>query len=295
MNGKRWFSEANITKFLFIAPAFLIVALFMICPALLGFYYSLTDWNGITKQIDFIGLRNFLEMFQDRVFYIALKNSLIYMVVVVMIQHIISLALAVLIERGVKGRSFYTAILFIPCLLSSIVIGLVFSFILSPINGSLNTLLQTLKFRTFDWLGDPKLALYAIIATSIWQYIGYSMVIYIAGLQNVSNELIEAGEIDGANSWQKFCFIEFPGIAPAFTINTVLSVIGSLKAFEIVYAMTGGGPGNATEIIATYVYNIGFTSSRMGYGTAVSLILFILISLISFLQVKVLKAREAEG
>lgn len=295
MNDKKWFSEANITKFLFIAPAFLIVALFMICPALLGFYYSLTDWNGITKQIDFIGLRNFLEMFQDRVFYIALKNSLIYMVVVVMIQHIISLALAVLIERGVKGRSFYTAILFIPCLLSSIVIGLVFSFILSPINGSLNTLLQTLKFRTFDWLGDPKLALYAIIATSIWQYIGYSMVIYIAGLQNVSNELIEAGEIDGANSWQKFCFIEFPGIAPAFTINTVLSVIGSLKAFEIVYAMTGGGPGNATEIIATYVYNIGFTSSRMGYGTAVSLILFILISLISFLQVKVLKAREAEG
>lgn len=294
MNSKSWFSENNITKFIFLAPASILVALFMIYPAALGFYFSLTDWNGITKQIDLIGLRNFKEMFQDRVFYIALKNSFIYMVLVVFFQHIISLTLAVLIERGIKGRNFYSAILFIPCLLSTLVIGLVFSFILSPINGSLNIFLGFFGLKSQDWLGNPQIALYSIIATSIWQYIGYSMVIYMAGLQNVSHELVEAGDIDGTNAWQKFRYIEFPSIAPAFTINTVLSVIGSLKAFEIVYAMTGGGPGNATEIVATYVYNVGFTSSRMGYGTAVSLMLFVLIIIISFFQVKILRAREVE-
>lgn len=288
--------EKSITKIIFLLPAVLIVGLFMFYPAFSGFYLSFTDWNGITKKIDFIGVSNFIEMFQDRVFYSSAKNTIIYCLVTVIVQHVIALSLAIVIDKGLKGSGFYKAVLFIPCLLSTIVTGMVFSLIFSPINGSFNSILESigLKSLTRDWLGDGNIVLYVIIATGIWQWIGYAMVIYIAGLQTIPHDLIEASNIDGANTWKKFVHIEFPCIAPAFTINTVLSVIGSLKAFEIVYAMTGGGPANASEVIATYVYNVGFTSSRMGYGTAVSLFLFIMIVAVSFIQAKILRSREVE-
>jgi raffinose/stachyose/melibiose transport system permease protein len=290
------FNEKNITKTIFLLPGVLIVFIFMFYPAISGFYLSLTDWNGVGDKIDFIGIRNFVEMFKDPVFVIAVKNTFKYCIITVIFQHAISLALAVIIDRGIKWATAYKAILFIPCLLSTIVTGMVFSLIFSPINGSFNFLLKAigLKFLQNDWLGNPKLVLYVIIATSIWQYIGYSMVIYLAGLQTIPKDHIEAGNIDGTNAWQRFRYIEFPGIAPAFTINTVLSVIGSLKAFEIVYSMSGGGPANSSEVIATYVYSSGFTSGRMGYGTAVSLFLFVMVVIISLLQTKILGAREAD-
>ncbi|HEY8400769.1 MAG TPA: sugar ABC transporter permease [Cytophagaceae bacterium] len=288
--------ERKITKVIFLLPAILIVGLFMFYPALSGFYLSFTDWNGITKTIDYIGVRNFLEMFQDRVFYSSVKNTIIYCLLTVIIQHTIALSLAVVIDKGLKGSEFYKVVLFIPCLLSTIVTGMIFSLIFSPINGSFNAILESigLKSLTRDWLGDGNIVLYVVIATGIWQWIGYAMVIYIAGLQTIPQDLIEASDIDGANAWKKFIHVEFPCIAPAFTINTVLSVIGSLKSFELVYSMTGGGPGNASEVIATYIYKVGFTSSRMGYGTAVSLFLFIMIVAVSFIQTKLLRSREVE-
>lgn len=296
MKELKLFNEKNITKFLFLLPGMVIVSIFMFYPAVMGFYLSLTDWNGISKKVDFIGLRNFIEMFHDPVFYIAVKNSVVYCLLTVIIQHVLALALAVIIDRGIKGSSAYKTILFVPSLLSTIVTGMIFSLIFSSINGSFNIFLEKigLKALRMDWLGNPKVALYVIIATGIWQYVGYSMVIYIAGLQTVPSEIVESACIDGTNPWQQFIYIEFPCIAPSFTINTVLSVIGSLKAFEIIYSMTGGGPGNSTEVIASYVYNVGFTSSRLGYGTAVSLFLFIMVVVVSLVQTKFLNAREVD-
>lgn len=287
--------EKTINKFVFIFPSFLIVTLFITYPFLSGLNLAFSDWNGMSKNIHYIGLDNFKEIFTDSVFYLALKNTIIFTVLVTVIQHIISLSIAVFIDKQMKGAEFYKTILFIPALLSTVIIGLVFSTILSPINGTLNSFLAAIGFDSLsntDWLGNPNISLYAVIFTNIWQYIGYSMVIYLAGLQAVSSEIIEASKIDGANSWQVFRHIEFPSIAPSFTINTVLSVVGCLKAFEIIFVMTGGGPGNATELIGTYIYNRGFTGSRFGYGTAVSLVLFIFIVAVSFIQVKVLRRRE---
>ncbi|MHB8063365.1 MAG: carbohydrate ABC transporter permease [Ruminiclostridium sp.] len=293
--GRKILSERNITKILFLIPAVAICSIFMIIPGIMEFFLSLTDWNGISAKYNFIGLRNFKQIFEDRVFYLAIRNTLIYSFLVVILQHTISLALAVMINRGLKGERFYKTILFMPCLLSTIVVSLAFNFIYNPINGQLNFLFKSLGLASIgqtNWLGNPRIALFSIIAVSVWQYVGYCMVIYLAGLKGIQKEIIEAAKVDGANDWHMFRHIEFPSIAPAFTINTVLSIIGTLKAFEVVYAMTGGGPGNATDVIATYVYKVGFTSGRMGYGTAVSLILFLMIVVISFIQVKILKARE---
>ena len=289
--------EKTVGKLVFILPSFLIVTLFITYPFLSGLHLAFTDWDGISKDMRNVGLDNFKELFSDGVFYLSLKNTAIFTVLVTALQHIISLVIAVLIDKKMRGSEFYKAVLFIPCLLSTVVIGAVFGTILNPINGTLNKGLAFLGFETLsqaDWLGDPRLSLYVVIMANVWQWIGYSMVIYLAGLQSVSAELVEASRIDGANAWQGFKNIEFPSIAPAFTINTVLSVVGCLKAFEIIFVMTGGGPGNATEIIGTYIYNKGFTSSRFGYGTAVSLVLFIFIIIVSFIQVKMLRAREED-
>ncbi len=291
------FNERNITKTIFLAPAVAVCLVFMVVPGIMEFYLSLTDWNGISSVYNYIGFRNFRQIFDDRVFYLALRNTLIYSFLVVLLQHTFSLAMAVIINRGVKGQRFYKTVLFIPCLLSSIVVGLAFNFIYNPINGQLNFMLGKLGLVSLaktNWLGDPKIALFSIIFVSVWQFVGYCMIIYMAGLKGIPKEIIEAAGVDGAGNWHMFRHIEFPSIAPAFTINTVLSIIGTLKAFEVVYAMTGGGPGNATDVIATYIYKVGFSSSRMGYGTAVSLILFLMIVVISFIQVKILKARENE-
>ncbi len=293
--GRKILNERNITKVLFLIPAVTICSIFMIIPGIMEFFLSLTDWNGISAKYSFIGLRNFKQIFEDRVFYMAIRNTLIYSFFVVILQHTFSLSLAVIMNRGLKGERFYKTILFLPCLLSTIVVSLAFNFIYNPINGQLNFLFKSLGLTSLaqtNWLGDPKIALFSIIAVSVWQFVGYCMVIYLAGLKGIPKEIIEAGKVDGANDWHMFRHIEFPSIAPAFTINTVLSIIGTLKAFEVVYAMTGGGPGNATDVIATYVYKVGFTSGRMGYGTAVSLILFLMIVVIAFVQVKILKARE---
>ncbi len=291
------FNERNITKTIFLAPAVAVCLVFMVVPGIMEFYLSLTDWNGISSVYNYIGFRNFRQIFDDRVFYLALRNTLIYSFLVVLLQHTFSLAMAVIINRGIKGQRFYKTVLFIPCLLSSIVVGLAFNFIYNPINGQLNFMLGKLGLVSLaktNWLGDPKIALFSIIFVSVWQFVGYCMSIYMAGLKGIPKEIIEAAGVDGAGNWHMFRHIEFPSIAPAFTINTVLSIIGTLKAFEVVYAMTGGGPGNATDVIATYIYKVGFSSSRMGYGTAVSLILFLMIVVISFIQVKILKARENE-
>lgn len=293
---RRALQEKQMTIALFMLPAILLVGIFMFYPAIYGFYLSFTNWNGVTTSYKFIGFRNFIEMFQDDIFYLALKNTAIYCVATILFQHLISLSLAVFLHRGLKGSKLYKSIFFIPSLLSTAVVAVVFTVIFNPVSGGLNELLQYIGLSALaqDWLGNPKIALYSIIFTNVWQYFGYSMVIYIAGLNTIPKDLEEAAVIDGANGWQKFLFIDFPSIAPAFTINTVLSMIGSLKAFENVYAMTGGGPINSTEVIATYLYDFGITANRLGYGSAVSLVMFILIVIISIMQTKLLRAREVE-
>jgi len=279
----------------FLAPSLLLTAVFLFFPAILEVYFSFTDWDGISSSVGFVGFRNFRLMLQDDVFALALRNTVVFCLSTVVLQHLLSLCFAVLIHRKVYFGNLHKALLFVPSILSTVVVSLAFSFILNPISGHWHELFSSFGFDSLskiNWLGDPSYGMAALVFVSVWQYTGYCMVIYMAALADIPKEMLEAGSIDGTNGWQQFWFIEFPSIAPAFTINTVLSVIGNLKAFELVFALTGGGPGNSTEVIATYIYRVGFTSGRMGYGTAVSLVLFIMISAISFIQIKLLRSRE---
>ena len=198
-------------------------------------------------------------------------------------------------DKKFKGRNFFRAVFYLPSVLSALVVGYAWSFIFNPTMGALNILFDKigLDFLMQDWLGDARLALYSIIFVIVWQFAGYSMVIYIAGLQNIPLDLYEAADIDGVSPWQRFKYITFPLLAPAVTINILLTMISTLKTFDHIFVMTKGGPGYATEVISTLLYRESFTNNNMGYGSAISVILFLLITSISLIMLKYLRGREA--
>jgi len=184
----------------------------------------------------------------------------------------------------------------IPPLLSSIALGSIWKYMYAP-NGAINIVLTSvgLASLTQNWLGDPKLALYSLIATNTWKWVGVSMIIYLAGLQAIPEDINEAASIDGVSVWQRFRHITFPLIAPAFTINIVLSMIGSLKVFDIIYIMTQGGPGRATESLTTYIFGRAFDANKFGYGTAVAMVMFAIILVLSLIQLRFLSGREVRA
>jgi raffinose/stachyose/melibiose transport system permease protein len=280
---------------LFLAPAIFIVFIFFILPVIGGFIFSFTDWNGLSKQVNFIELKNFITLFtNDEKFYWALVHTLIFSLFITVFQNIFGLMLALFLDKKFKGRNFFRAVFYMPAVLSQLAVGYSWSFILHPTMGALNILLKNigLGILAVDWLGDAKRALFTIIFVAIWQFAGYSMVIYIAGLQNIPVELTEAGEVDGVGKWQKFIYITFPLLAPAVTINVLITMISTLKSFDLIYVMTKGGPGYATEVISTLIYREAFTDNNFGYGSAISVALFILITSFSFILLKYLRGRE---
>ncbi len=278
-------------------PAFLIYLLFQFYPAVSGFYYGLTDWNGFSPKMNFVGLDNIKEIVNDPLIFKSIKNTIIFTVLVVVLQNGLALFFVVLLNQKLKGIAFFRGIFFIPVLVSTVVVGYVWSTIFNPVIGSWNVFFNAIGLHSIaelDLLGNPNTALYAIVFVMIWQYIGYSMVIYLAGLQNISKDLYEASEIDGANRWKKFRHVTFPLIAPALTINLILSTIGCLKQFDHVFVLTGGGPGDASQVIGTAIYTVAFSNNRYGYGVALSMLLFISIAIISLFQHWYLKRRELE-
>ena len=296
MNMKRKRELGNrIEAYFFILPAFLVFTIVIVLSALLGFAYSFTDWNGLTTQINFIGLANFQRMFSDKLLVIAVKNTVLITLFNVVLQNVIALLMAVFLDKKLFGRNFFRTLFFIPSLLSTVIVGFMWVYILNPVVGSLPFLFKALGLQSFgriDFLGNPQLAIYTIIGTLIWQYSGYKMVIYLSGLQSIPNELYEASDIDGVNPWQRFFKITFPLIAPSVTINVFLTLVNTLKLFEHVYIMTNGGPGNATETVATMIYNVAFSAQQMGYGTAVSSVLFLAILAVAVIQVKYMRNKE---
>jgi len=282
---------------MFVLPALGVYSLFYAYPILSGFYYSLTNWNGFGDVPRFNGLDNYVELFHDELIRIAIKNNVILSVVVIVFQNILALAFAILLNQKIKGRTLFRAIIFVPALLSSAVIGYIWEYIYSPLQGVLHSMFSALGFHTLadiNWLGDPTYALFSICAVVIWQFTGYSMVIYIAGLQTIPNDLYEAAEIDGAGAWHKFSKVTIPLLASAFTINLMIPLIGCLKMFDQVYLLTQGGPAHQTEVFGTLIYTIAFKSQRLGYGTALAMVLTVIIIIVSYIQYQILSKREVE-
>jgi ABC-type sugar transport system permease subunit len=250
----------------------------VVWPLLSSFAYSATDWNGFGATFTFVGLSNFQALPSDPLFVGAMRNTLLWTLAAVVLPNGMGFILAVALERGVRGSHFFKSVFYLPVCLSSVVVGQIWIWIYRPDWGALNAVLGALGFPQGQraWLAEPGTALFAIIAAWSWQQTGLSMVIYLSGLTSVPQDLIEAAALDGASYWSRLRHVVVPMLTPATIVVVALSVINSLKGFDIVYIMTGGGPFHASDTLAILMYDESFKRYRMGYGAAISVVLFLI-------------------
>lgn len=255
---------------LFVLPALLIFAAFVIIPLIITGFYSLFDYNGI-GEMDFKGIRNYIQLFtEDSYFPNSIKNSLILAGASIFIQLPISFILALVLSRGVKGEKFFRSIYFIPVVISSMVIGQLWMKIFKSDYGLLNIIIRALGKKDFEysWLSNPGTAFFTTLVPAIWQYIGYHMLIFYAGIKSIPTDYYEAAQIDGASKFKTTFKITIPLLSPVIKTCLIFSLTGSLRAFDLIYVMTGGGPNHASEVPATLMYNNLFRRGLYGYGSA---------------------------
>lgn len=273
---------------IFLLPTIILYLLIMIYPLLDTIYLSLHSWNGIGDKT-FVGLSNFTEMSSDSIFWIAIKNNLLWIVLSVINPMFIGLIIAVLLSNISRGLKIYSAIYFIPVVLSLVTVSLVWGLMYNPIVGPINKIITALGGKGIGWLGNPKTVSIAIIIAGNWTYFGFCTVIFLAGLQNIDNSIIEASTIDGAGGFRRFFSIIIPNLSNQVNLLVINSVIGSFKVFDIIYNMTLGGPNHSSEVIATYMYWEAFKNGRVGYGAALSTILTIVVCTFSIIYLKLME------
>lgn len=280
----------------FSVGAVVLYSLFMVIPGIMGFYLSFTDWNRYSSEINFIGFENFTLIFSKLNYWHSISNSLIFTVVTIVSKTVIALMLALLLSRGLKRSSnFHRVIIYLPAIIPMIVVGIVFRSILHPATGVLNEFLRGvgLGFLTQKWLTNPDIALYSVIFVDTWKGVGFIMVILIAGIQVIPAEYYEAAQIDGANQWDEFWKITLPLLMPTLTVTTVLNLLYGLKVFDVVWVLTNGGPGYATETVYTVVFK-EFSKGRYGVSTALSTLLFVVMSICGFWLINAMHSKELE-
>lgn len=289
----------NMKKFYpnyFTYPAIFIFGLFFVVPVIASFVLGFTDWN-IKRLYEpkFNGLDNFTYILQDDYFMLALKNTFIFAISTTILIVVFGLLLAIALNNSVEGKSFFRTIYYLPAVLSLIVIGIMFNSIFKMDSGVFNQLLSRLGLENLrnDWLGNDKTAMGCIIFMQVWKWSGFAMAIFLTGLQGISETYYEAAIIDGANKWQQFKSITLPLLAPAFTVVITMNTIGGFKVFEQVYVLTGGGPGNATQVLSTYIYK-AFSKGTLGRSTAMGLLMFVLIAIIALVANGVSRKKEIE-
>lgn len=269
--------------YLFLLPSFIGFVIFILIPVIWGLILSLFDYNGF-KAPQFIGLKNFINLFHDEYFFISLKNNLFYMVVSVSFTLLFGLLLAVFLDKPLKGRGIFKTVLFFPQLTSSIAFGMIFAILFTsrgPINGMLRTLGM---LNPPKWLTDSQWVMLTITITAIIKNTGYYMILFLAGLQSVPADLYEAAGLDGANGFQKFRYVTWPMITPTVFLSTILCVINSFKVFDLVAQMTDGGPANSSNVLVYRIYTEAFKYSKFGYASAYAVVLFVIVLVITLIQ-----------
>lgn len=256
-------------------PGMTIYGAFFLLPTALSFFFSLTVWN--LTEWRFYGLGNFLMFFREPSLFIAIKNTLIYAALTSASKTVIALFVAVILSSKLPTRNFLRSLIFFPTIISTVAIGIVFSSLLHPSRGLINAALNAIGIRGPDWLGDPNLALYSVILVDLWRGIGMAMVIYLAGITAIPLEYGEALLVDGGNAWDKFRHITLPLLRPSMNSVIILSFIGGLRSFDLIWAMTGGGPGFSTEILSSLVYK-QYISGFYGLSTAGNIIMLVLVA-----------------
>jgi len=296
LKSKNLLSKKNRSLLAFVAPALILYIIFLVIPLISGFWYSLTNWNGLARSYNFVGISNFVEAFkEDKDFIASIIFTFKFAVIIVIFQNIFALGLALMIDSKKKSTGFFRTILFMPNMISMVIASFVWVFIFSKVFTQIAAV-TPFKFLNQSWFGDAKLAFFAIVIVTLWAGVGYMMLIYLAALQGVPQELKEAAVIDGANVVQTFFKVILPMIMHSITICTFLTLAGAFKAFDIIFALTAGGPVRATEVMGLNIYQEAFMGNmRFGYASAKSIILFLIILIVTLVQLSVLKKREVEA
>lgn len=282
---------------IFVAPAFLLFTLILFVPIIQVIYYSLCDYTGLTRP-EFIGIKNYINLFtSDDTMRISLKNSIFFMFFSAVSQQLIGLFLAVLLTNIKWGKNLFKNIYYLPCVLSSAALGLLWAFLFNPKIG-VNQLLSYFGIQGPNWLfstsGFIPLPMWVIGFVALWQYVGQTMMLYMAQISGISTDIYEASYIDGASRLQSFCHITLPLIRPMLVTTLSLNCIGSLKFFDLIYNMTQGGPNHTTEVLASHLYMQGFQYFKYGYASAISIVLLVLCLVMTFLINRCIKVETYE-
>ena len=295
----RWrpFLRRHLTALLFLAPALIFYVTFVAYPLVGSIRLSFTSWDGVNPVREWVGLQNYIRALSaDDIMQQALLHNLIWIVLETIIPLSIGLLLATVLWDGARGRTAFRTIFFMPYVLATVIIAIIFGLIYNPLYGALNQFLRAigLDMLAQGWLGQPNTALISLIMVAAWAGFGFNMTILLAGLQNVDMDLFDAAKIDGANAWQRFIYVTVPQLSHVITLLVSLSLIGGFKVFDLVYVMTAGGPGYHTEVVATYIFKQSFQQNFVGYGTALSIVLTVIILFVSVLFIR-LRERGGEN
>jgi len=294
--GRRW--RRHVAGYLFVGPALLVLASFIVYPVAYSAWLSFHEWSGYTPAWGpFVGLDNYRALATDEVFWQATRNSIVFVLVRTPLEVGIGFGLALLLNRRLRGRSLLRTLFFVPVVMSLIVVTLIFQRIYEPNAGLLNTALRGIGLESLahPWLGDPATALPAVIAVSVWKNVGFSLVILLAGLQGLPQDVIEAARVDGAGPWQLTARIVTPLMRPIIAITALLSIIGGLKVFDLVFIMTRGGPTYSTEVLATMLYREAFELNHMGIASAIAVIMVAVVLGTARVQTWLLRERGDGG
>ncbi len=276
MNARRKFDQKKIAPWLFLAPGMLMFLIYVIIPVFQSMNISLYDWDGLGEKT-FIGMDNYVELFDDEAFYTSLKNNIIWLVLY-MLAIPAGLFIALFLNQTVFGIRLYKSLFFFPFVISQVVVGLVFSWFYDPSFGLMNVMLNFFGIDSIAVLADERYVTYGIIAAGLWPQTAYCMILYLTGLNAVDPEQIEAGRLDNAKGWRMLWYVVLPQLKPATFIAIVVTVIGALRSFDLIAIMTAGGPWGSSRVLAFYMYEQAFSEYgfRMGYGAAIAVVLFLI-------------------
>ncbi|WP_172256017.1 carbohydrate ABC transporter permease [Saccharibacillus deserti] len=282
-------------QLVFVGPTTIFFALIVLIPFLLGIYYSMTNWNGVSRNLEFVGLNNYVHVFTaDPEFRNAFWFTVRFTVVAVLLTNLLGFFLAYFLTKPLKSKNVLRTVFFMPNMIGGLLLGFIWQFIFVRGFAAIGEA-TGIGFFNLPWLGNEPTAFWGIVIVFVWQYAGYLMVIYIASLNNVSKDVLESAEIDGANRTQVLWKIIFPLVMPAVTVCLFLTISWSFKMFDLNLALTNGGPFNATRSVALDIYREAFTNSRLGLGTAKAVIFFVIVAIITAIQVRATKSREVEA
>ncbi|MDV3429057.1 MAG: sugar ABC transporter permease [Bacillota bacterium] len=286
--------KGKITTALFVIPSLFAFVNVVIIPFIMGIIYSFTDWNGFAfKGSSFIGLKNYKTVFADDKFVASFWLTTKYTVVMVILVNVVGLVLALLVTSKIKGRNLLRGIYFLPNLIGGLILGFIWKFVFTKFFDQLGIAIHSSKIF-FNWLDNPTAAFWALVTVGVWQMAGYVMVVYIASIESISDEIMEAAEIDGANAWTKFKKITLPLISPAFTISLFITLSNSFKQYDTNLSLTNGGPFGSTELITMNIFNTAFGYNKYAVAQAKAIVFFLVIMVITLLQVYYTKKREVE-